>query len=279
MREKVVLITGANSGIGKATALALARMGAELTLVCRNRDRGEVARKEIALKSGNSVGLIVADLLLQREVRKAAAEFLSSRTKLDVLINNAGSNFPHYWETEEGIQSTMAVNYFAPFLLTQLLLEALKSGAPSRVVNVSSSGHFGAKLDPNDLNAKGRTGLGGIGAYGRSKLALIMFTYELARRMEGKGVTANALHPGAVRTHIWAQSGAFSPLVRFASLFMIGPEEGAKTTVYLASSPDVEGITGKYFEKCRERPSSAESYDAKLAERLWDASLKRTGLA
>jgi NAD(P)-dependent dehydrogenase (short-subunit alcohol dehydrogenase family) len=280
MKGKVVLLTGGNSGIGKAAALELAKMGAELTLVCRNRERAEAAKKEVVSESGNpSVDLIIADLLPQREVRRAASEYLSTHSRLDVLINNAGSNFPHYSETEDGIESAMALNYFAPFLLTQLLLETLRSSAPSKVINVPSAAHFGARLDLNDLNRRNAVGLGGLGSYGRSKLALILFTYELARHMEGRGVTANSLHPGAVRTHIWAHSGAFGPLARLASLFMIGPEEGAKTTVYLASSPEVEGVTGKYFEKCRAKPSSAESYDARLAAELWDLSLKKTGLA
>jgi len=280
MKGKVVLLTGGNSGIGKVAAVELAKMGAELTLVCRDRGRAEAAKSEIVSESGtSSVDLIIADLLLQREVRRAASEFLSSHKRLDVLINNAGSNFTKYSETEDGIESAMALNYFAPFLLTNLLLETLESSAPSRVVNVSSAAHFGAKLDLGDLNRRNDVGMGGLGSYGRSKLALIMFTYELARRMEGKGVTANSLHPGVVRTHIWAHSGTFSPLARLASSFMIGPEEGAKTTVYLASSPEVEGVTGKYFDKCRARPSSAESYDAKLAAELWDLSLKMTGLA
>ena len=280
MKGKVVLLTGGNSGIGKAAAVEMAKMGAELTLVCRDRGRAEAAKKEITSESGYpSVGLIIADLLLQREVRKAASDFLSSHTRLDVLVNNAGSNFPRYSETEDGIESAMALNYFAPFLLTQLLLETLRSSAPSRVVNVSSAGHFGAKLDLGDLNKRNAVGIGGLGSYGRSKLALMMFTYELARRIEGEGVMANALHPGTVRTHIWAHSGTFSPLAKFASLFMIGPQEGAKTTVYLASSPEVEGVTGKYFEKCKARPSSTESYDARMAAQLWDLSLKKTGLA
>jgi NAD(P)-dependent dehydrogenase (short-subunit alcohol dehydrogenase family) len=238
-----------------------------------------VAKREIVSKTGNSsVDLIIADLLVQKQVRRAASDFLSSHGRLDVLVNNAGSNFPHYSETEDGIESAMALNYFAPFLLTKLLLDTLASSAPSRVVNVSSASHFGARLDLGDLNRRNDVGMGGLGSYGRSKLALVMFTYELARRTEGKGVAANSLHPGAVRTRIWAHSGVYSPLARFASLFMIGPEEGAKTTVYLASSPEVEGVTGKYFEKCRARSSSAASYDEKAAAGLWDLSLKKTGL-
>ena len=279
MKGKIVLLTGGNSGIGKAAAMELAKMGAELTLVCRDRGRAEEAKGEIVSKSGNrSVDLIIADFLLQKEVRRAAAEFLSSRTRLDVLVNNAGSPFPSYAETEDGVERTMALNYFAPFLFTNLLLGTLIASAPSRVVNVSSSAHFRAKLDLSDINGRKDFGLGGLGAYGRSKLALNLFAFELAGKVERRGVTANCLHPGTVRTHIWAHAGTFSPLVRFATLFMIGPEEGAKTTVFLASSPEVEDVTGKYFEKCKARTPSPESNDGEMASRLWDLSMKMTGL-
>jgi retinol dehydrogenase-14 len=276
---KVVLLTGGNSGLGKATAFALAKMGADLTIVCRDKERGETALREIVEASGNSsVSLIIADLLLQREVRRTATEFRGSHPRLDVLINNAGSNFPDYAETEDGLERTMALNYFAPFLLTNLLLDLLEKSAPSRVVNVSSTAHYGGRLDLDNINGGGDMGLGGLGAYGRSKLALVLFTYELARRLAGKGVTVNCLHPGAVRTNIWAHGGAFSPLARLASQFMMSPEDGAKTQVYLASSPEVEGVTGKYFEKSKQKRSSESSYDEGLAGRLWELSLKTTGL-
>ncbi len=278
MEGKVVLLTGGNSGLGKATALSLASMGADLTIVCRDPGRGDRARREIAEKSGNaSVSLLVADLLLLKEVRRAASEFRSSHARLDVLINNAGSNFPGYAETEDGLERTMALNYFAPFLLTNLLLDSLEKSAPSRIVNVSSAAHYGARIDPDDINGGGKTGMGGAGAYARSKLALILFTNELARRLQGRGVTVNCLHPGVVRTHIWAHSGVFSPLARVASLFMLSPEEGAKTQIYLASSAEVEGVTGKYFEKCEPKRSSEASYDDAIARKLWEVSARITG--
>jgi NAD(P)-dependent dehydrogenase (short-subunit alcohol dehydrogenase family) len=277
---KTILITGANSGIGKRTALALAKMGASLVLVCRNEKSAKEAIDEIVRKTGNnSIELIVADLLLQREVRRAASEFLSkNHSKLDVLINNAGSNFPSYQETEDDIEKTMALNYFAPFLLTNLLLDIVEKSVPSRIVNVSSVGHFGGHLDLNNLTKDRRMGAQGFAAYQRSKLAIVLFTYELARRLNGKSVTANCLHPGAVRTHIWAHAGAATPFTRLASLFMKSPEEGAKTTIYLASSPEVEGVSGKYFDDCKPKNSSKESYDEVLASRLWEESLKITGL-
>jgi len=279
MKGKVVLLTGGNSGLGKATALSLAKMGAAVTIVCRDQARGDGARREIAEGSGNpSVSLIVADLLLMEEVRRTASEFRGSNQGLEVLINNAGSNFTSYAETEDGLERTMALNYFAPFLLTNLLLDMLEGSAPSRIVNVSSSAHYGGRLDLEDINGGGQMGIGGLGAYGRSKLALVLFTYELARRLKGKGVSANCLHPGAVRTHIWAHAGVFSPLARLASLFMSSPEKGATTQVYLASSPDVEGVTGEYFEKSKPKRSSRASYDEELARRLWELSLKTTGI-
>jgi NAD(P)-dependent dehydrogenase (short-subunit alcohol dehydrogenase family) len=279
LRGKVVLLTGANSGIGKATALGLARLDASLVLVVRNGAKGREAAREITAKTGNSsIVLISGDLLLQRKVRKVVAEFLSSHSRLDVLINNAGSNFPTYEETEEGIERTMAVNYFAPFLLTNLLLGVMKKSNPSRIVNVSSAGHFGGDLRLDNLTHDRRMGTGGLGAYSRSKLALVLFTYELSRRLSGKQVVANCLHPGAVRTNIWRHSGAFAPFAILASLFMKGPEAGARTSIYLASSPEVEGVTGKYFEDCKAKKSAERSYDESLASRLWDMSMEATHL-
>jgi NAD(P)-dependent dehydrogenase (short-subunit alcohol dehydrogenase family) len=277
---KTILITGANSGIGRSTALGLAKMGASLVLVCRNENRAREAIDEIVKRTGNnSIELIVADLLVQSEVRKTANEFLSKKhAKLDVLINNAGSNFPSYQETEDGIEKTMALNYFAPFILTNLLLDNIERSAPSRIVNVSSVGHFGGHLDINNLTKDRRMGAQGFAAYQRSKLALVLFTYELARRLGRKSISVNCLHPGTVRTHIWAHAGVATPITRLASLFMKSPEEGAQTTIYLASSPDVEGVSGKYFDDCEPKTSSRESYDEVLASRLWEESLKATGL-
>jgi NAD(P)-dependent dehydrogenase (short-subunit alcohol dehydrogenase family) len=277
MEGKVVLITGGNSGIGKAAALSLSRMGADLVLLCRNREKAEAARSEIRSSSGRGAELIVADMLIQREVRRAASEFLSTSSRLDVLLNNAGSDFTSYEETEDGIERTMALNYFSQFLFTNLLLDELKKSAPSRIVNVSSVAHYGAKLDFASINGKGRMGTGGLGAYARSKLALNLFTFELARRLQGSGVTANCLHPGGVRTNIWSHAGAFAPIAMLGSLFMLSPEAGAKTSVYLASSPEVEGVTGMYFEKCKPKEPSAESRDGAEAAKLWEVSERMTG--
>jgi len=279
MKGKVVLITGASSGIGKQTALGLAKLGANLVLVCRDKEKGEATRDEIASISKNvSIELLLADLLKQREVRRAAAEFRATHPRLDVLVNNAGAGFPDYAETEDGIERTMAVNYFAPFLLTNLLLETLKNSAPSRVVNVTSSEHESAHLDLDNIDKDSRMGTVGSKAYARSKLALVLFTYELARRLAGTGVTANCLNPGPVRTKIWGNAGSWTLLFRFMSFFMPSPEKGAQTSIYLASSPDVEGVSGEYFYKKMPRRSSETSYDEAVAKRLWDQSEKMTGV-
>ncbi|MDG6923311.1 MAG: SDR family oxidoreductase [Nitrososphaerota archaeon] len=279
LHGKVILLTGANSGIGKVTALELAKMGASLVLVCRNKEKGKEAVDEFVKKSGNSsIELIIADLLPQREVRRVASEFVASHSRLDVLINNAGTNFPSFGVTEDGIEQTMAVNYFTPFLLTNLLLGVLEKSTPSRVVNVASVGHFGGDLLLDNLTQDRRMGAQGFSAYQRSKLALVLFTYELARRLDGKQVTANCLHPGTIRTNIWAHAGVASPLTRFASLFMKSAEEGARTSVYLASSPDVERVSGKYFDNRTPKRASEKTYDQSIALRLWEQSIIMTGL-
>ena len=274
---KTAVITGANSGLGRETAVALADMGATLVLICRNPEKAAALERRLA-GTGGHVEVLVADLLLQGEVRRLAKQISERHPKIDVLVNNAGTNYISYAQTKDGVERTIAVNYFAPFLLTNLLLEGLKAGAPSRVVNVASSAHYSGKLDPEKIATDRSMGVGGLGAYGRSKLALVLFTYELARRLEGSGVTVNCLHPGAVRTNIWSHAGPLSPFTRLASLFMLSSAEGADTQVYLSSSPEVEGVTGKYFEKRKEKKSSRTSYDRELASRLWTASEKLTGL-
>jgi retinol dehydrogenase-14 len=280
MSGKVVMVTGANSGIGKATSVALASMGAHVVMVCRNQERGESAMEQVKRESGNQgVELMVCDLSLMANVRRLASEFAASHTALHVLVNNAGGVFQGYKETADGFERTMALNYFSPFLLTNLLLPKLKASAPSRVVNVSSASHFGGKLDLGDINGRNSSGRFELNAYGRSKLALVLFTYELSRKLKGSGVTANCLHPGAVRTNIWAHSGFLSPLVRFVSLFMRSPQKGAETTVYLASSPDVADVNGEYFFDKQPRHSSRESYDEPLAKDLWRLSERLTGIS
>lgn len=276
MQGKVCMVTGATSGIGKATALELARMGATVVIVGRDRAKGEAAQSEIKMKSKNeAVDLLLADLSSQELIRQLAENFRQKYTQLHVLINNAGVVMLTRRETVDGLEMTFAVNQLAPFLLTNLLLDVLKASAPARIVNVSSGSHESASIDMDDLQSKKRYKF--MGAYGQSKLALVLFTYELARRLQGTGVTANCLHPGFVATNI-GQSGVGSvgrAVVKFIfSSLGISPEEGAKTSIYLASSPDVEGVTGKYFVKSIPKRSAPITYDETLQRQLWKESAR-----
>ncbi len=276
MQGKTCMVTGANSGIGKATALGLAQMGANVVMVARDRARGEVAQNEVKAKSGNnSVDLLVADLSSQQSIRKLVENFKQHYKQLHVLINNAGVFMLTRRETVDGLEITFAVNYLAPFLLTNLLLDVLKASAPARIVNVSSEAHENGYIKMDDLQAK--KNYRPFRAYGQSKLALVMFTYELARRLQGTGVTANCLHPGFVATNI-GQSGVVPvarPVAKFVLSFLgISPEEGAKTSIYLATSTDVEDVTGKYFVKSVISRSAPISYDESLQRQLWEESAK-----
>jgi NAD(P)-dependent dehydrogenase (short-subunit alcohol dehydrogenase family) len=267
---KTCLITGANSGIGRETALALAQMKANVVMVCRSKEKGEAARKDLAEKSGNqSVDLLLCDLSSMAQVRSLAAEVMSRYGKLHVLVNNAGV-VSLGGRSVDGFENTLAVDYLAPFLLTNLLIEDLKASAPSRIVNVSSEAHYRGRIDL-DAIAKGKTPTG-LAAYSNSKLALVMFTYELARRLQGSGVTANCLHPGRVATKMWTIPTA---LMR---LFIKSSREGAETSVYLASAPEVEKVSGKYFEDKSEKKSSEESYDREKWIDLWETTRKIVGL-
>uniref|UniRef100_A0A7C4KHI3 SDR family oxidoreductase n=1 Tax=Anaerolinea thermolimosa TaxID=229919 RepID=A0A7C4KHI3_9CHLR len=275
---KVILITGATDGIGKHTAENLARMGAHVVIIGRNAQKTESVVEAIRESSGNpSVDYLVGDLSAQREVRRLADEFRTRFGKLHVLINNAGALFMQRQLSPDGLEMTFALNHLAYFLLTLLLTDLLMASAPARVVNVSSAAHRNATLDLNDL--QNEISYSGWKAYARSKLANLYFTYELARRLEGSRVTANALHPGFVATHFGRSNGGiFRPLFRLFQVAAISPEEGARTSVYLASSPEVEGVSGKYFERCKIVPSSPESYNAATARHLWDLSLQFVGL-
>jgi NAD(P)-dependent dehydrogenase (short-subunit alcohol dehydrogenase family) len=277
MQGKVCIVTGANSGIGKATAMGLAQMGATVVMVCRNQDKGEKAQNEIKEKSGNdAIDLILADLSSQASILQLAENIQQRYLQLHVLINNAGAVNLRRRETTDGFEMTFAVNYLAPFLLTNLLLEKLKASASARIVNVSSDSHQEGYIRMDDLQSEEHYKF--LRTYGQSKLALVLFTYELARRLQGTGVTANCLHPGFVATNI-GQSGVRSLLSRgivkliFSSLG-ISPEEGAKTSIYLASSPEIEGVTGKYFVKSIPVRSAPISYDETLQRQLWEESAK-----
>jgi NAD(P)-dependent dehydrogenase (short-subunit alcohol dehydrogenase family) len=258
--------------------MGLANMGASVVMVGRDRGRGEAAMAEIKEMSGNaSVDLMLADVSSQEEVRRLADEFKEAYPRLDVLINNAGVFRSKRITTADGIEMTFAVNHLAYFLFTNLLLDVLKASAPSRIVNVSSGDHSNATIDFDDL--QGENGYKGAKAYSQSKLATVLFTYELARRLEGTGVTANCLHPGVVGTNLGSGvSGVFGFMVRALTPLMLSPEKGAETSIYLASSPEVESLSGRYFVKKAEARSSDVSYDERLARRLWEVSAELTNL-
>jgi NAD(P)-dependent dehydrogenase (short-subunit alcohol dehydrogenase family) len=271
LEGKTCLVTGASSGLGRETALALASKKATVVMVCRNRAKGEEARRWIAAKSGNeSVDLLLCDLSSLADVRALAAEVRNRYGALHVLVNNAGI-FSLFARTADGFEKTFAVDYLAPFVLTNLVLGLLRSSAPSRVVNVSSVAHFGGHIDIPSIERKETPS--GWGAYSTSKLALVMFTYELARRLQGTGVTANCLHPGGVATNIWRVPPAVM------RLFMKSAKQGAETSVFLASAPEVEGVSGKYFEGKKEKRSAEQSYDGAKSRALWDATSKLVGLS
>jgi len=279
MKDKVVMITGANSGIGKAASVALAKMGATLVMVTRNRERGEAAKAEIIKDSqNNSVDLLLADLSSLESVQQLATEFRKKYSKLHVLVNNAGLFNRKRHVTTDGYENTLATNYLAPFLLTNLQLGLLKDSAPSRIINVSSVGHYNGHINFDDLNLEKE--YSGWKAYGQSKLALVLFTHELAKKLQGSGVTVNAVHPGTVATNIWTRPfGPAGFITALPKLFMTSPEKGAKTIVYLASSPDAQNLSGEYLEKLKAKKSSEESYDEEIAQRLWNVSAKLTRLS
>jgi NAD(P)-dependent dehydrogenase (short-subunit alcohol dehydrogenase family) len=275
---QTIMVTGANSGIGKATARLLAERGARVVMVCRNPGRGEPARREIAERTGSgTVELLTADFESLDQVRALARAYVETHDRLDGLINNAGLYLPTYRETTDGYEVTWAVNHLAPFLLTNLLLDVLKASAPARIVNVSSNSHYGAAIHFDDLN--GTASYSWMEAYGQSKLANVLFTYELARRLDGTGVTAKCLHPGMVATRIWNRSNnPISLFMRPFKLFMQRPSRSARAVVRLAVDPELEGVTGAYFDQIKEKASSEVSYDRAVAEHLWRVSAEATGL-
>lgn len=274
MAGRVCAITGASSGLGRETALALAGRGATVALLCRSTERGERAREQIGAATGNEdLHVIACDHANLDTVRAAAGELLARFDALHVLVNNAGLMLMQRRITVDGLEETFQVNHLGAFLLTALLRERLAASAPARVIAVSSVAHRVARLDFGDLQSERL--YDGFHVYGRSKLANILFTYELARRMEGTGVTANTLHPGLVRTRFGHDNGAATRvLMRLSQLPPISasPRRGARTQVWLAGSPAVQGVSGRYFARCRARRSSRASYDRKAQLRLWEAS-------
>jgi NAD(P)-dependent dehydrogenase (short-subunit alcohol dehydrogenase family) len=277
MKGRIVMVTGASDGIGKVTARELARKGAQVVMVCRNPQKAEAALAEVQTQSGNpSVELMLADLSSQSSIRALAKSFRERHDRLHVLVNNAGAIHQTRKMTDEGLEMTFATNHLGYFLLTELLLDVLKASAPARIVNVASTAHRRALRIPfDDLHAE--KDFGPMKAYAESKLANILFTYELAKRLQGTRVTANCLHPGVVATGFGkADPGWFRIAVKLASVFFISAEKGAATSIYLASSPEVEGVTGKYFVRCAPASSSRASYDQAAAKRLWEVSERLT---
>jgi len=285
MKDKIGIVTGANSGIGKVTALALAKQGFTVVMMCRNRAKAEAAQKEIVRLSGNpQVEMIWVDFASQRQIREAAAQFLSMHDCLDVLVNNAGFLASDKRQlTEDGIEATFAVNHLGYFLLTGLLMPALEKAATqngeARVVCVASEAHRYAPFNLDNVQLE--RGYSGIKAYCISKLCNILFTAELARRVAGKNITANSLHPGAVNSG-FAQNtpGWFAWLFKIAKPFLMSEEEGAETSIYLATSPEVKGISGGYFYKKRLRRNMIPiAKDEKIAQQLWEMSEKLTNIS
>jgi NAD(P)-dependent dehydrogenase (short-subunit alcohol dehydrogenase family) len=275
MQGKTVLITGANSGIGKETAVALARAGATVVFTSRDPQKGEQAAADIRERSGADVTLMPLDLASFPSIRTLAGDFLQRYDQLHILINNAGLVLTERTETEQGFETTFGVNHLGHFLLTQLLLDRIKASAPARIINVSSVAHRFARkgLDFDDLNLT--KGYGGMNAYNRSKLANIYFTRELARRLQGTGVTVNAVHPGGVNTgfaHDGDVKAPFSWLMTLFKPFLVSPERGAQTSIYVASAPELDGVTGKYFADSKEAQPTRIAQDDESARRLWAAS-------
>jgi retinol dehydrogenase-14 len=272
MAGKFVLVTGGTGGIGKATAIGLAALGARVGITGRDQARTEAAAAGIRAAPGSpAVDVFAADMSAQAGVRRLAAQVAGTYPRLDVLVNNVGGFWAHRHLTADGLERTFALNHLAPFLLTSLL-DRLTASAPARIVTVSSGAHASGRIDFNDL--QGERNYSGQHAYSQSKLANVMFTYELARRLDGTGVTATVCHPGVVRTSFGAEDQAahMAVMIGVARLFMKTPAQGAATPVYLASSPEVEGVTGRYFASRKPKTSSKASHDTTAAARLWQAS-------
>ena len=271
MNGKLCMVTGANAGIGKVTARELAKMGAHVVMVCRSKERGEAAKKEIEQTATGQVDLMIADMSSQASIRALAAAYLATYDRLDVLVNNAGAVFMERSESVDGLEMTFALNHMGYFLLTTLLLDLLKASAPARIVNVSSMAHSRGAIDFDDLQAEKK--FAGVAVYSNSKLANILFTTALAQRLDGTGVSTNALHPGFVRSNFGKNNGGLMKIIMpVTQLFAINEEKGAETSIYLASSPKVEGVTGKYFVKKKAVAPSDAAQETAVAERLWQVS-------
>lgn len=280
MQGKIVLITGATNGIGRVAALELARLGAEVVVHGRSRERVDAVVGEIAAAGGSAYGLL-ADLAAQSEVRALAVDFKRRFNRLDVLINNAGAVFTDRRSSPDGFEMTFALNHLSYFLLTHLLLDVITASAPARIVNVSSDAHRAVRAIDFDNLGKGNAG---FGAYAQSKMMNLLFTFELARRLEGTGVTVNALHPGFVATGFGQNNGGAAGSILRAVIGLMRPmartpQQGAQTTIYLASSPEVEGVTGQYFVDCKPVQPHPYAHNREAQRRLWERSEEMTGIA
>ena len=279
MAGKVVLITGGTGGIGKATAIGLATMGARVGITGRDLARAEQAASDIRAASANSaVEAFAADMTAQAEVRRLAVSVLQAYPRLDVLVNNVGGFWAHRHPTADGLEQTFALNHLAPFLLTNLLLDRLKASAPARVVTVSSGAQSMGRIDFDDL--QGARNYSGQRAYNQSKLANVMFSNELARRLDGTGVTANSLHPGVVRSNFGAEDQArwFAVMSRVILPLLKTPAQGARTSIYLACSPDMDGVTGQYFANRKSKKPNKIAFDSEMTAKLWNVSAALVGV-
>jgi NAD(P)-dependent dehydrogenase (short-subunit alcohol dehydrogenase family) len=276
-QNKIVVITGANAGIGFATALGLAKQGATIVLICRNADRGHIALKTVAEVATATPRLLIADLSSQASIRELSASLHQQLPRIDVLINNVGAAFAKREYTVDGIEKTFALNHLAPFLLTNLVLDLIHKSSEGRVVNLTA-GIPGSP--PNFLdNLQGEKSYGQFAAYRSSKIGNILFTYELARRLDGAGITVNCVHPGPVKTEFTQKAGGFlSVMSRILRPIMKSPEAGARTPIYLATAPEVAKITGGYFVNCKQKRTAAITYDRAIAAKHWEISEKLTSL-
>lgn len=275
--EKIIVITGANTGIGFATARALAREGARIILVCRDANKGKAALATIARTAAAPPGLFIADFALQSSIRDLSRQLHEHLPRIDVLINNAGAAFARRELTADGIERTFAINHLAPFLLTHLVLDLVRAAPAGRIVNLTA----GIPVSRSSFldNLQGEKHYGQFSAYRSSKIGNILFTYELARRLRGTGITVNCVHPGPIRTEFAQKAGgALRLLARILRPLMGSPEAGARTPVYLAIDPEVAAVTGGYFVNCRQKKSARMTYDRTIAEKHWRMSETLTGL-
>lgn len=276
MEGKICLVTGGNAGIGYETVKGLLEKGAEVIMVCRSKEKGETALASLKKETGNEkVHLILCDLGSQASIREAAAKFRSKFDRLDVLVNNAGAFFSERRYSPENIELQFAINHMGYFYLTHLLLDLIKKAAPARIVNVSSNANYSGKIYFDNINGdKGDRKYNGLQAYSQSKLANVLFTKELARRVKDDQIIVNCLHPGVVRTHIGNKdsSGFYNFIWKFLKPFMVTPKKGAETSLYLATSPEVEGVSGKYFVKCKPKAPNKLAESREMAKKLWELS-------